>query len=158
MNIEFTAEELEKLENIKAKYPDKQAALMPLLWMAQNKWGWLSPDVLRYAAYLLELPVAHVEGVANFYSMYFKKPMGKYHIQVCTNVSCMLHGGDKILDKFSKELGIENNEVTSDSKISLEEVECMGACGGAPMIAVNEDFYENFKIENVNEFISKFQD
>lgn len=158
MNIEFSAEELEKLENIKAKYPDKQAALMPLLWMAQNKWGWLSPDVLRYAAYLLELPVAHVEGVANFYSMYFKKPMGKYHIQVCTNVSCMLHGGDKILDKFSKELGIGNNEVTSDSKISLEEVECMGACGGAPMIAVNEDFYENFKIENVNEFISKFQD
>lgn len=158
MNIEFSAEELEKLENIKAKYPDKQAALMPLLWMAQNKWGWLSPDVMRYVAYLLELPVAHVEGVANFYSMYFKKPMGKYHIQVCTNVSCMLHGGDKILDKFSKELGIGNNEVTSDSKISLEEVECMGACGGAPMIAVNEDFYENFKIDNIDEFLKQFQD
>lgn len=158
MNIEFSAEELEKLENIKAKYPDKQAALMPLLWMAQNKWGWLSPDVMRYTAYLLELPVAHVEGVANFYSMYFKKPMGKYHIQVCTNVSCMLHGGDKIFDKFSKELGIGNNEVTSDSKISLEEVECMGACGGAPMIAVNEDFYENFKIDNIDEFLKQFQD
>lgn len=158
MNIEFSAEELEKLENIKAKYPDKQAALMPLLWMAQNKWGWLSPDVMRYAAYLLELPVAHVEGVANFYSMYFKKPMGKHHIQVCTNVSCMLHGGDKIFDKFSKELGIGNNEVTSDSKISLEEVECMGACGGAPMIAVNEDFYENFNIDNIDEFLKQFQD
>lgn len=158
MNIEFTAVELENLESIKAKYPDKQAALMPLLWMAQKKWGWLSPEVMRYAAYLLELPVAHVEGVANFYTMYFKKPMGKHHIQVCTNVACMLNGGEKVLDKFSEKLGLKNNEVTSDGKFSLEEVECMGACGGAPMIAVNEDFYEYFKIENIDDFIKQYQD
>jgi NADH-quinone oxidoreductase E subunit len=154
MNIEFSAEELEKLEAIKAKYPETKAALMPLLWMAQNKWGWLSPEVLKYASELLGLPLAHVEGVANFYTMYFKKPMGKKHIQVCTNVSCMLRGGDKVLDKFSEKLLIGNNETTADGEFSIEEVECMGACGGAPMIAVNEDYFENFDINKIDEFLA----
>ncbi len=157
MNIEFTADELQELEKYKAKYPEKQAALMPLLWMAQKKWGYLSMDVMRYCAYLLELPLAHVEGVANFYTMYFKKPVGKHHIQVCTNVACMLNGGEEILNKFSEKLNIGNNEVTSDGLFSLEEVECIGACGMAPVVALNEDFYEFFKIENIDEFIAKYK-
>ena len=90
MNIEFTQEELEQVRIHISKYPEKKAAIMPVLWMAQKKWSWLSKDVLNYVAEILELPVSHVEGVASFYTMYFKKPMGRYHIQVCTNVSCML--------------------------------------------------------------------
>lgn len=157
MNIEFSPEELQELEKIKAKYPEKQAALMPLLWMAQKKWGYLSIDVMRYCAYLLELPLAHIEGVANFYTMYFKKPMGKNHIQVCTNVACMLNGGEEIYNKFKEKLQIDNNEVTQDGVYSLEEVECMGACGSAPVVVVNEDFYEHFNIDNIDEFIGRFK-
>ena len=157
MEIKFTEEELVEVNKHISKYPAKQAALMPVLWLAQHKWGWLSTDVMRYVADLLDLSLAHVEGVATFYTMYFKKPMGKYHIQVCTNVSCMLRKGDVLFNQVSEHLGIKHNEATPDGIFSLEEVECMGACGGAPMIAVNEDFYENVNTEQVFEIISKLK-
>lgn len=157
MQIEFNSEELKEVEKFIAKYPEKKAALMPTLWLAQNKWGWLSKEVMQYVADLLNLSLAHVEGVASFYTMYFKKPMGKYHIQVCTNVSCMLKGGDKIYQHSKEVLGIGHNERTEDGHFSLEEVECMGACGGAPMIAVNEDFYENFSIEKFDKLIGELK-
>lgn len=157
MIMEFTAEEMEKIDRIKSKYPDKKAALMPVLWMAQKKWGWISGDVQETVAGLLGLSLSHVEGVASFYTMYFKKPMGKYHIQVCTNVSCMLLGGEEIYMHVAEKLGIGNNERTADGMFSLEEVECMGACGGAPMIAINEDFYENVDIKIVDDLIDKLK-
>ena len=153
MEIVFNAEELEKIETIKAKYPETKAALMPTLWMAQKKWGWLSPDVMRYVGDLLGLTYAHVEGVATFYTMYFKKPMGKFHLQVCTNVSCMLRKGDELYQHVSEKLKIGHMERTEDGVFSLEEVECMGACGDSPMVAVNEDFYENMSIIKVDELI-----
>lgn len=157
MEIVFDNIELEKIEHLKSKYPEKQAALMGILWMAQKKWGYLSKEVMAYAAQLLDLPFSHVEGVATFYTMYFKKPMGKYHVQVCTNVSCMLRGGQEIYQKVSEKLGIGNNETTPDGMFSLEEVECMGACGGAPMIAINEDFYENIDFNKVSEIIDSLK-
>lgn len=157
MHIEFNSEELKEVEKFIAKYPEKKAALMPVLWLAQNKWGWLSIDVMQYVADLLDLSLAHVEGVASFYTMYFKKPMGKNHIQVCTNVSCMLRGGEKIYNHAKNVLGIGHNERTEDGLFSLEEVECMGACGGAPMIAVNEDFYENFSLDEFDNLITKLK-
>ncbi len=155
MNIEFSQEELQKIEEIKKKYPEQKAAIMPVLWMAQKKFGWISDEVMQYVANLLNLPLSHVKGVVSFYTMYFKKPMGKYHIQVCTNVSCMLLGGEEIFMHLSDKLGIKNLEVTKDGLFSLEEVECMGACGGAPMIAINEDYYENVDISKVDEIIDK---
>jgi len=139
----FTDDELQQVAALKAKYPHPKAAIMPVLWMAQKKWGWLSEDVMRYVGEVMELPYAHVLGVATFYTMYFKKPMGRHHVQVCTNVSCMLRGGADLYKHVSSKLGIGHNEATADGKYSLEEVECMGACGGAPMIAINETFYEN---------------
>jgi NADH-quinone oxidoreductase E subunit len=139
----FNAEELQQIEQLKAKYPDPKAAIMPVLWMAQKKWDWLSEDVLKYVGEVMNLPAAHVQGVASFYTMYFKKPMGKHHVQVCTNVSCMLRGGTELYKHAQEKLGIGNNQATLDGNFSLEEVECMGACGGAPMIAINETFYEN---------------
>lgn len=154
MNIEFNAEELEQVKTHISHYPEKKAAVMRVLWMAQKKWEWLSQDVITYVADLLELPVSHVEGVASFYTMYYKKPMGKYHIQVCTNVSCMLKGGAEIYKHVSDNLGIKHNEKTPDSLFSLEEVECMGACGGAPMIAINEDYFENVNINKVDNLIN----
>lgn len=152
--LSFSEEELQKVQAYIDKYPEAQAALMPVLWMAQKKWGWLSREVMEYVGQVLDLPYAHVYGVATFYTMYFKKPMGRHHVQVCTNVSCMLKGGHEIYNEVKDHLGIGHNEVTQDSRISLEEVECMGACGGAPMIAVNETFFENIDIDQVKKIIA----
>jgi NADH-quinone oxidoreductase E subunit len=153
MDITFSADELAKVAELKAKYPESKAAIMPVLWMAQKKWGWLSEDVMSYIASVMDLPSSHVKGVATFYTMYFKKPMGRKHIQVCTNVSCMLRGGVEIFQLVKDTLRIENNGVTPDGEYSLEEVECMGACGGAPMIAINEQFHENVTKEQVLQMI-----
>lgn len=153
MEIKFSEDELAKVQYHISKYPTKKSAIMPVLWLAQNKFGYLSKEVMAYVGELLDLPYSHVYGVATFYTMYFKKPMGKYHLQVCTNVSCMLRDGDKIYQQVCEKLGIRHNERTADGKFSLEEVECMGACGGAPMVAINEDFYENVSYEDVARMI-----
>ncbi len=147
MSATFSPEDLAAIDAHKAKYPDPKAAIMPVLWMAQKKWGWLSEDVMKEVARVMDLPYAHVLGVASFYTMYFKKPMGKKHVQVCTNVSCMLRGGERLLAIAKEGLGIGHNQATPDGTFSLEEVECMGACGGAPMVAINETFYENITEE-----------
>lgn len=157
MSLAFSSEELQEVTRLKNLYPEPKAAIMPVLWMAQKKWGWLSDEVMKYVAELMSLPYAHVMGVATFYTMYFKKPMGKYHIQVCTNVSCMLRGGNDIYQKVCDTYGVRHNERTEDGLVSVEEVECMGACGGAPMIAVNEDFYENVTWEKVEAMIASFK-
>ena len=146
----FTEEELQQVASLKGKYPEAKAAIMPVLWMAQKKWGWLSEDVMRYVGEVMDLPYSHVLGVASFYTMYWKKPMGKKHVQVCTNVSCMLRGGTEIFEHVKNKLGIEHNCATDDGEYSLEEVECMGACGGAPMVAINEDYHENVDINKVD--------
>jgi len=157
MEIKFNSEELQEIETLKSKYPNSKAALMGVLWLAQKKFGWISQDVIEYVAKLLNLPPSHVDGVVSFYTMYFKKPMGKYHIQVCTNVSCLLRGGEEIYRYIIEKLGIENGERTPDGLFSLEEVECMGACGGAPMIAINETYYENMDLQKVEELLSKLR-
>jgi NADH-quinone oxidoreductase subunit E len=153
MSMTFTSEELSSISALKAKYPDPKAAIMPVLWMAQKKWGWLSEDVMKEVARVMDLPYAHVLGVASFYTMYFKKPMGRHHIQVCTNVSCMLRGGEQLYRHAKQRLGIGHNQATDDGVYSLEEVECMGACGGAPMIAINETFYENATVAQLDSLI-----
>ncbi len=154
MDIVFTSEEFAEVERFKSLYPQPKAAIMPVLWMAQKKFGWLSEDVMRYVSSIMNLPYSHVLGVATFYTMYFKKPMGHRHVQVCTNVSCMLRGGEDIFNHISEKYGIGHNECAADGDISLEEVECMGACGGAPTIAINEDFYENITIEQIDAILA----
>lgn len=153
--VEFTPEELATVDRLKGLYPDPKSAIMPVLWMAQKKWGWLSMPVMQHVAAVMNLPYSHVLGVATFYTMYFKKPMGRHHVQVCTNVSCLLRGGEKIYEHVSQRLGIGHNDRTSDGRYSLEEVECMGACGGAPMVAINEDYYENITIEQLDRMLEE---
>lgn len=131
---------------------------MPVLWMIQEKYGWISIDSMKYIGELLELTYEHVLGVATFYTMYFKKPVGKYHLQICTNVSCMLCGGDKLFKYVSDKLGIKNKEVTSDGIFSIEEVECLGSCGTAPMLQVNnKEYYENLTLPQVDELLERFR-
>jgi len=154
----FNSEELKTVEKHISKYPTKMSAIMPVLWMVQEKEGWISTDNMKYVGQLLELPYEHVLGVATFYTMYFKKPVGKFHLQICTNVSCMLCGGTELFKYVSDKLGIKNKEVTSDGIFSIEEVECLGSCGTAPMLQVNnKEYYENLTLPQVDELISKFR-
>lgn len=154
MNVEFSPTELEEIKEMLTQYPEKESAIKDILWLAQDKYGWVSPEIMEYVAKLLEITPSKVEGVVTFYTMFYKKPVGKYHIQVCTNVSCMLREGIKIYKYLSEKYNIGNMEVTSDGKFSLEEVECMGACGGAPMIALNKQYYENMTIEKIDELLN----
>jgi NADH-quinone oxidoreductase subunit E len=153
MEFKFTQDNLEKVNDAIKRYPEKQAAVMPALWIAQEQNGWISNEVMKEVASVLGMNPEDVLGIITFYTMYHQKPMGKYHLQVCTNVSCMLRGAYDIYENVKKNLGINNMEVTADHKFSLEEVECMGSCGTAPMIAINEDFYENISLEKVNKII-----
>ena len=157
-DIRFSDEDLSRIEQIRGRYPEAQAAVMPVLWLAQKKWGWLSIPVLKQVAETLGLTFAHVQGVASFYTMYWKRPMGKRHVQVCTNISCLLRGGEEIYRHVSQKLGIGHMERTENGEFSLEEVECMGACGGAPMIAINEDYFENVTIEEVEGLLDRQND
>ena len=157
MEFKFSTKNLKKIEEILAKYPAKKSAVMPVLYLAQEQNGWISGEVMEEVAKVLDMHPEEVLGIVTFYTMYFEKPMGKYHIQVCTNVSCMLRGAYDIYDKVKEKLGIDNMEVTKDQVFSLEEVECMGSCGTAPMIAVNEDYYENLDKEKVLDIIKSLK-
>jgi NADH-quinone oxidoreductase E subunit len=155
--IEFSDNELSEIETLKLRYPDTRSLLLAVLWLAQHKFGWISEDVKTYISSLLDLPYSLIHGVASFYTMFHKSQPGKYHLQVCTNVSCMLRGGDDIFNHVSEKLGISHNETSIDSMFSLEEVECMGACGGAPMIAVNEDYFENVNVNSIDDLIERLK-
>jgi NADH-quinone oxidoreductase subunit F len=129
-----------QLENA---YPVKRSALIPMLMYAQDEFGYISDEVIAEIAARLELRTVQVEETLEYYSMLRRKPMGKYHVQVCTNVACMLRGGNELLDRAKKRLEIGHKETTKDGVFSLEEVECIGACTGAPAMQINYDFYEN---------------
>ena len=156
MDVQFSQESINEINRIIAQYPKerKKSALLPVLHVVQKETnGWLSVDTMDKVADILAIKPIEVYEVVTFYTMYFRKPMGKYHIQVCTNVSCMLRKGDEIYKQVSEMLQVGHNETTPDGLFSLEEVECMGACGGAPMIAINEDYYENIDIIKVEKLI-----
>ena len=154
MEFKFTEENLKKIEQETKKYPNRKPAVMAALYLAQEQNGFISNEVLKEVAEVLGITAEEVLGVVTFYTMYHQKPMGKYHIQVCTNVSCMLRGGYEIWDQIKDKFGIDHLDVTEDQNFSLEEVECMGSCGTAPMIAVNEDYYENLTKEKVEEILN----
>jgi NADH-quinone oxidoreductase E subunit len=155
MDIKFSPENKKRLEQIRKRYPTSQAALLPALWIAQEQFGWISPDVMKYVGEQLSVPYETVLGVVEFYTMFNGRPVGKYHLQVCTNVSCMLCGGYDVYDYISQKLGIKNNETTSDGLFTLTEVECLGSCGTAPMMQVNNYYEENLTRDNIDSLINK---
>lgn len=157
MEFKFSEENLKKIDEVLKKYPVKKPAVMPVLYIAQEQNGWISQEVIKAVSEILEITPEDVLGVVTFYTMYHQKQMGKYHIQVCTNVSCMLRGAYDLYDHVKEKLGIDNMEVTDDLQFSLEEVECMGSCGTAPMIAVNEDYFENLDKQKVDELIESLK-
>ena len=155
MAVQFSSGALEEVQRILGKYPVKRAAIMPVLWLAQKEFGHLSAEVQQYVADLLGFPLAWVSGLASFYTMYYKKPIGKYHLQVCTNVSCMLRGSDDVLRVIEDRLKVGLGQTTTDGKFSFDEVECLASCGTAPMMQVNDDYHENLTPRSTLELIER---
>ena len=155
----FTEDEIKKIEEIKTHYERKQSALLPVLWMVQEKNGWISKESMLEVADLLDIPAEHIFGVVTFYTMFNDKPKGKFHLQVCTNVSCMLRGGMELYQYISDKLGLKNKETSEDGMFTIEEVECLGSCGTAPMMQVNnKDYYENLTKEKIDKLIEHFRE
>ena len=153
----LTEDNLKKLEQLKKQFPSTKSLTLPVLWMLQEQHGWISEENMQYAAELLNLPVRHIYGVVTFYTMFNRKPVGKYQLQVCTNVSCMLRGSDELVDHICEKLNVELNDTTSDKKFTVTNVECLGSCGTAPMMQVNnKEFYENLSTAQVDQLIENW--
>lgn len=142
--MEFTQQNLDKIhKGILPCYPNKRAALLPVLWLAQEQFGYLPNDALECVAKVLGLSPIHVYSVATFYTMFHRTPPGRHHIQVCRTLSCALNGADKIVDHLKDKLHIDEGGITADGRFSLCTVECLASCGIAPMMQVNDAYYEN---------------
>jgi NADH-quinone oxidoreductase subunit E len=157
-NTIFSPELAARFDKLATIYPLKRSALVPMLLYAQDEVGYVSDAVVAEIAQRLDLLELDVRNVLSYYSMLRTKPAGKYNVQVCTNISCMLRGGYEILDHCKHKLGIGHKEVTRDGIFSLEEVECIGACCWAPAIQVNYDFHENLTPAKVDAVFQMYRD
>ncbi|HTR03227.1 MAG TPA: NADH-quinone oxidoreductase subunit NuoE [Thermoanaerobaculia bacterium] len=138
----FSPEALARIEKILKRYPTKQAALLPVLWLAQETWGWISKEASEEVARVLELPPSHVDGVLTFYTMFNLRPVGRNLLQFCTSISCHLLGAEDLVAHCRQKLGVDVEETTKDGKFTLVEVECIAGCDKAPSMMVNDKYYE----------------
>jgi len=154
--FEFTPENQKRCEAIMANYPEghKRAAVIPLLDLAQRQFGgWLPIAAMHKVAEILNMPKMRVYEVATFYTMYNRNPMGKYHIQICTTTPCWLRNSDEIMQAIKSNLNIQVGQTTKDKLFTLSEVECLGACVNAPMVQINDDYYEDLTAKDMNEIL-----
>ena len=153
MAFALTPEREKEVDDILTRYPTMRAALLPTLWVCQRQHGWISPEVVDYIAARLELPTAAIRGVVTFYTMFFDEPVGENVIWVCRTISCDLRGGKAIQEHLEERLGCHAGETTDDGKFSLFKAECLAACGQAPMIQVNDDYFENLDLKAVDKIL-----
>lgn len=155
----FNKENLIKANSHLANYPSdrKQSALLPLLHLAQEQEGWISIAAIAYIADFLAVPYIKVYEVVTFYSMFNLSPVGKYHLQVCTTTPCWLRGSDEIMNICKSKLNIKHGETTNDQKFTLTEVECLGACANAPVVQINNDYFEDLNAGSFSSIIDKLQ-
>lgn len=155
VSFSFTPDNQKKFEALLPKYPNKQAALLPTLWIAQRQNGHLSLEVQEYVAKLLDLSPVHVRGVVSFYTMYKEKPIGKYHLQICRTLSCALSGCEPLIRHLDEKYRLKPGDVTVDGKFSLELVECLASCGTGPVVQVNEAYVESVTIEKLDQLVAE---
>ncbi|MGI8826119.1 MAG: NADH-quinone oxidoreductase subunit NuoE [Chloroflexota bacterium] len=149
----ISADALERIRAVEARYPERRSALLPALHIAQNELGWLSREAMEDVAAALDLDPDQVEEVATFYTMYYKQPVGTYVLEVCKTLPCSILGADEIIDYISLKLGIKPGETTSDGMFSLFRVECLAACHRAPVMQVNHRYYQDLTAEKVDGLI-----
>ena len=152
---EFSAATMAEFEEAARRYPNKQAAILPALWMAQRDFGWISQEVIDMVARLCEAPPSHVYAVVSFYTMYHRVPKGKHVLQLCTNLSCQMKGAEHMLECLKAKLGIGLGETTPDGMFTLEEVECLAACEMAPVIQIDDAYIGPLTAESTNELIDR---
>ncbi|MCK5503957.1 MAG: NAD(P)H-dependent oxidoreductase subunit E [Thermodesulfovibrionia bacterium] len=148
---------LKEIDEIRVKYPDRRSALLPSLYIAQREFGWLSQEAMQCVAKALNLSESIVRGTASFYSMFKHKPVGRHLIQLCTNVSCMILGAERLVDFLGNKYGLQPDGTTEDGRLSLVVMECIGACGTAPAMLVNTDFFDNLSEKRIEEILEKYK-
>jgi NADH-quinone oxidoreductase subunit E len=155
--LKFSDQLEKRFADLLTHYPIKRSALVPMLLYAQDEVGYVSDDVVHEVAVRLELSDLEVRNVVSYYSMLHTRPIGKYTIQVCTNISCMLRGAEKVFEHIQKRLGVGNKQDTPDGLFHLEEVECIGACCWAPAMQVNYDYHENLTPEKIDQALDSLK-
>src|SRR5580765_3837402 len=155
--MNFSEEFETRFAEMLTNYPTKRSVLVPTLLYAQDEVGFLSDEVVLEIASRLELTELEVRNVISYYSLLTTKPRGKFNVQVCTNIACMLVGGEELLDHCKKKLGVGHKGTTPDGLFTLEEVECIGACSWAPAIQVNYDFHENLTTEKLDKILDEYR-
>jgi NADH-quinone oxidoreductase subunit E len=153
----LTSERERTFQEILSRYPNRQAACIPVLHLCQDQHGWCSPELVAFVAERLGLSTAHVQGVVTFYTLFNQKPVGKHQVWVCQTLSCALRGADEVLHHCEKRLGIHVGETTKDGKVTLRTAECLAACGQAPMMQVDKDFHENLTLKDVDSILERLQ-
>jgi len=153
MPFEFGPDKEAQLASISARFGDSRAAILHALWMVQSSEGYVSDSSIEEISRILNLPTAEVYGVATFYTMFARQKRAKHTVRVCTNICCWLRGSKEVLAHIEKRLGIRPNEVTPDGRIFLETVECLGACGGAPAMMVDSDYFEELTPQRIDEIL-----
>jgi len=151
--MSFTDKDLVTMDSIIKRYPRSRSAIMPLLHYVQSLAGYVTNEGIELIAKMLELETAEVTAVSTFYTQYKRKPVGDYHVGVCTNTLCAVMGGDAIFAGLKEHLGIENDDVTADGKVSLEHIECNAACDYAPVVMANWEFYDNQTVQSAKDLV-----
>ena len=153
----YTPDQLQVMDAIIKRYPRSRSAIMPLLHYVQSLAGYVTNDGIELIAKLLTLETAEVSAVATFYTQYKRKPVGEYHVGVCTNTLCAVMGGDAIFAALKEHLGVENDGVTADGKVSLEHIECNAACDYAPVVMANWEFYDNQDVSSAKDLVDSMR-
>lgn len=152
--FEFDTERDAEFERLVTRYPVRESMIMPALWLAQEQEGWISAEAIGYIADRIGTYAARVFELATFYTMYHLKPMGRYHICVCRTLSCYLRDKQAMVDYLESDIGLRPGQVSEDGKFSLEEVECLGHCGTAPVVQINGEFYEEMDVEKLKTLLA----
>ena len=153
--VTFDATMEERITDLLRRYPTARAAILPVLWLCQERYGWISPGVMRAVASRLGESPAFVEGVVSFYTMYYARPPARYVLQVCTTLSCAYCGGKELVEHLKGRLRIGFGEQTPDGEFQLVGVQCLGACGGAPVVQINDDYYENLDVRSLDRVLDE---
>lgn len=146
-----------EIDRVIERYPEKQAAMLPVLWIVQRENGWISPEAMVWVGERLECSAAAVQAVVRFYTMFDEEPVGRWKLQVCRTLSCELMGARAVIDRIRERLGIEAGETTADGEFTLQEVECLASCGTGPMMQCNQKFYENLTPDRVDALLTELR-
>jgi NADH-quinone oxidoreductase subunit E len=155
--IQFSEEAMRRYQKILSRYPEKRAAVMPVLALAQREFGWISEEVADYIGNLMDYPPADVLSVATFYTLLRKKPVGRYHLEICRNVSCWLRGATQCMNEAQRILGVEAQQITPDGMFSWDFTECLASCGTAVAMQVGDRYFEDLTPEKMGEVIEKLR-